>query len=148
MLREYHPETGKWSCDSGAEWSVFNSPADWNRREVAQLYGCNDMTTGRPRLLKLAGGLLIYPVYVVQVPPLLLYCWCHQLCNSGHHAFRAVIWLPLNKCPGFFAGLLLVALTLFVMQSVCMHWVFRSLAHSYAHHTSIGEHGHTYWLSL
>ncbi|DBA92222.1 TPA: hypothetical protein ACH3X1_015929 [Trebouxia sp. C0004] len=35
--------------------------------EVAQLYGNNDMQTGRPSFLKMVGALLIYPLYVVQV---------------------------------------------------------------------------------
>ena len=35
-------------CAAGADWSIFNPPASWRRREVAQLYGDNDMQTGRP----------------------------------------------------------------------------------------------------
>ena len=54
-------------CAAGADWSIFNPPASWLRREVAQLYGNNDMQTGRPIFLKMAGALLIYPLYVVQV---------------------------------------------------------------------------------
>ncbi len=54
-------------CAAGAEWSIFNPPASWQRREVAQLYGNNDMQTGRPNFPKMVGALLIYPLYVVQV---------------------------------------------------------------------------------
>ena len=66
------------ACASGADWSVFNAPSSWRRQEVAQLYGCNDMTTGRPVLMKLAGGLLAYPVYVVQVIPFICFCIHHD----------------------------------------------------------------------
>ena len=54
---------------SGADWSIFNHASSWQRQEVAQLYGCNDMTTGRPSFLKMVGGLLVYPLYVIQVSP-------------------------------------------------------------------------------
>ena len=51
----------------GAGWKVFNTAGTWPRRARAQLYGMNDMATGKPNLLSMAAGLLIYPVYVVQV---------------------------------------------------------------------------------
>ncbi len=54
-------------CAAGADWSIFNPPASWQRRQVAQLYGNNDMQTGRPSFLKMVGAFLIYPLYVVQV---------------------------------------------------------------------------------
>ncbi len=57
----------KLRCAAGADWSIFNPPASWQRREVAQLYGNNDMQTGRPKFSKMVGALLIYPLYVVQV---------------------------------------------------------------------------------
>ncbi len=57
----------KLRCAAGADWSIFNPPASWQRREVAQLYGNNDMQTGRPNFSKMVGALLIYPLYVVQV---------------------------------------------------------------------------------
>ena len=60
-------QPSKVPCAAGADWSIFNPPASWLRREVAQLYGNNDMQTGRPIFLKMAGALLIYPLYVVQV---------------------------------------------------------------------------------
>ena len=44
---------------------------------MAQLYGCNDMTTGRPSLMQLATALLAYPLYVVQV--LFLLTWRHDI---------------------------------------------------------------------
>lgn len=46
---------------------MFNASGTWPRRARAQLYGRNDMVTGKPNLLSMAAGLLIYPVYVVQV---------------------------------------------------------------------------------
>ncbi len=58
---------------AGADWSIFNPASSWQRREVAQLYGCNDMGTGRPNFLYMAGEWLTYPVYVVQV--------CVPVCN-------------------------------------------------------------------
>lgn len=57
----------KLPCTAGADWSIFNPPASWQRREIAQLYGNNDMQTGRPNFPKMVGALLIYPLYVVQV---------------------------------------------------------------------------------
>jgi len=53
--------------DSGADWSIFNAPGTWPRRARARLYGSNDMATGRPSLMSMAFGLLVYPVYVAQV---------------------------------------------------------------------------------
>ena len=57
---------------TGAPWSILNPAASWNRAVVAQLYGYNDMSTGRPRFLAMVGGLLAYPLYVLQV------CSIHQ----------------------------------------------------------------------
>ena len=56
-------------CAAGADWSIFNPPDSWQRREVVQLYGNNDMQTGRPSFLKMVGAFLIVgaPLYVVQV---------------------------------------------------------------------------------
>ncbi|DBA96365.1 TPA: hypothetical protein ACH3X3_002538 [Trebouxia sp. C0006] len=52
--------------DQGADWSIFNTAGTWPRRARARLYGSNDMATGRPSLLSMACGLLMYPVYVAQ----------------------------------------------------------------------------------
>ncbi len=52
---------------SGADWSIFNTAGTWPRRARARLYGSNDMATGRPSLMYMACGLLMYPVYVAQV---------------------------------------------------------------------------------
>lgn len=54
-------------CHSGADWSIFNTAGTWPRTARARLYGSNDMATGRPSLLSMACGLLMYPVYVAQV---------------------------------------------------------------------------------
>jgi len=55
------------TCHSGADWSIFNTAGTWPRRARACLYGSNDMATGRPSLMSMACGLLMYPVYVAQV---------------------------------------------------------------------------------
>ena len=54
---------------SGADWTILNPPSTWQRWEVAQLYGRNDMATGRPNLFKMAEDVFLYPVHVIQVSP-------------------------------------------------------------------------------
>lgn len=52
---------------SGGEWTEFNPPAIWSRRQRAQLYGYNDIAVGRPNLLHMTAHLMSYPIYTVQV---------------------------------------------------------------------------------
>ncbi|KAL0037175.1 hypothetical protein WJX79_003951 [Trebouxia sp. C0005] len=52
--------------NEGADWSIFNQPSSWHRKDVQLLYGGNDMSTGRPSFLKMAGGFLVYPPFIVQ----------------------------------------------------------------------------------
>lgn len=66
-------EGRKLLCVAGAAWSIFNTAGTWPRRARQQLYGSNDMDTGRPNLWSMALGLLVYPVYVVQVYSRLTY---------------------------------------------------------------------------
>ena len=55
------------SVAAGADWDIFNAPSSWQRRDVQLLYGSNDVFTGRPSLLLMAGGILTFPPFVVQV---------------------------------------------------------------------------------
>ena len=57
--------TGRFAA--GAEWTIFNPPFNWQRRDVQLLYGSNDMSVGRPSFLRMAGEVLIFPPFLVQV---------------------------------------------------------------------------------
>ncbi len=52
---------------AGADWNILNPPSAWQRKDVQLLYGGNDMSTGRPSFLRMAGGILVYPPFIVQV---------------------------------------------------------------------------------
>ena len=67
------PKQASLVSGAGADWKIFNTAGSWPRQARAQLYGSNDMATGKPHALSMAAGLLVYPVYVIQVSlPLLL----------------------------------------------------------------------------
>ena len=75
-------------CAAGAEWSIFNPPAGWQRREVAQLYGNNDMQTGRPNFPKMVGALLIYPSILSRSASSM--CPSHSMLMHPH--IMSVLW--------------------------------------------------------
>lgn len=52
---------------AGASWSIFNTHSSWPRPVRAQLYGRNDMATGRPSFLYMAFTMLTYPIWLIQV---------------------------------------------------------------------------------
>ncbi|KAL3156302.1 hypothetical protein ABBQ32_012570 [Trebouxia sp. C0010 RCD-2024] len=66
--------------DEGADWTILNPFRARERRATQHLYGSNDMSTGRPSFLHMAGKILVYPPFLVQV--------CLPACNQVSHACR------------------------------------------------------------
>ncbi|KAL3156301.1 hypothetical protein ABBQ32_012570 [Trebouxia sp. C0010 RCD-2024] len=52
--------------DEGADWTILNPFRARERRATQHLYGSNDMSTGRPSFLHMAGKILVYPPFLVQ----------------------------------------------------------------------------------
>ncbi len=52
---------------AGAEWSCLCPVSRRHRIETMRLYGSNDMSVVRPSMLRLAGAVLAYPPFIVQV---------------------------------------------------------------------------------
>ncbi len=52
---------------AGAEWSSLCPMSRRHRNETIRLYGLNDMSVVRPSMLRLAGAVLAYPPFIVQV---------------------------------------------------------------------------------
>ena len=52
---------------AGAEWNGLNPANTWPRRARSLLYGCNDMSAGKPNMFVMAAELLMHPMYLVQV---------------------------------------------------------------------------------
>ena len=75
-------------ASSGGEWTEFNPPAMWSRKQRAQLYGYNDIAVGRPNFLRMTAHLMSYPIYTVQVDPQLP---SHMA--GLHQSQHAVKWL-------------------------------------------------------
>ena len=56
------------ACEtSGAEWTTFNPPTTWPRRNRCMLYGHNDLQLAKPFFFPILLQTLSFVLFVVQV---------------------------------------------------------------------------------